>query len=121
MGVVVSTGIEVMDFIFNDEKTMYDLVGGIGVEAVKGGLAGLLAYAADAGIGMITTVAVAPLIVMAVAAIGFGFALNYADSKLGIKAKVIEALKALPDHFLLRARLRRASPASRRRLEHLLE
>jgi hypothetical protein len=98
LGLVVSSGIEVMDFIFNDEKTMYDLVGGIGVEAVKGGLAGLLAYSVAAGIGMITgVVAIAPLVVMAVAAFGFGVAINYADNTLGIKSKVIEILKAVPD------------------------
>lgn len=41
LSVVVATGIEIADFIFNDEKTMYDLVGGIGVEAAKAGLASL--------------------------------------------------------------------------------
>jgi hypothetical protein len=98
LGVVVSSGIEVADFIFNDEKTMYDLVGGIGVEAVKGGLAGLLAYGVAAAVGtFVTTVAIAPLIVMAVVAVAAGIALNAVDSELKIKSQVIDALKALPD------------------------
>ncbi len=98
LGVVVSSGIEVTDFIFNDENTMYDLVGGIGVEAVKGGLAGLLAYTVAVGFGLITTVAVAPLIIMAVAAVGFGILLNQIDKEYDIKGQVIAALKALPEN-----------------------
>ncbi|GKT18044.1 hypothetical protein AVHY2522_17370 [Acidovorax sp. SUPP2522] len=98
LGVVVSTGIELMDFMFNDEKTMYDLVGGIGVEAVKGGLGGLIAYSMAAGVaGSATTVAVLPLIVMAVFAVGVGIGLNAIDRHYGVKDKVIAALKMLPE------------------------
>lgn len=97
LGVVVSTGIELMDFMFNNEKTMYDLVGGIGVEAVKGGLGALLAYTVAAGFGLVTTIAVTPLVVMAIAAVGFGVLINAADKEYDIKGKTIAALKTLPD------------------------
>lgn len=98
LGVVVSSGIEIADFMFNNEKTMYDLVGGIGVEAVKGGLGGLIAYAVAVGVGTaITTVAIAPLVVMALVAVAAGVGLNALDSHFGIKGKVISALKALPE------------------------
>lgn len=98
LGVTVSTGIEVVDFIFNDEKTMYDLVGGIGVEAVKGGLGGLMAYGMGIAAGSFTAVAVAPLLTMAVFAFIGGFALNYYDDQFKIKSKVIDALKILPEN-----------------------
>ncbi|GKS88049.1 hypothetical protein [Acidovorax sp. SUPP2539] len=98
LGVVVSTGIELMDFMFNDEKTMYDLVGGIGVEAVKGGLGALAAYVSGAVISTATAVAVAPLVTMAFAAFIFGTGLNYLDRKYELKNQVITALKALPDN-----------------------
>lgn len=97
LGVVVSTGIELMDFMFNDEKTMYDLVGGIGVEAVKGGLGALVAYGAAALVGTGTAVAVLPLVAMAFVAVGVGSALNYLDGSYAIKSKVIAALKMLPE------------------------
>ncbi|GKS99354.1 hypothetical protein AVKW3434_08220 [Acidovorax sp. SUPP3434] len=97
LGVVVSTGLEVMDFMFNDEKTMYDLVGGIGVEAVKGGLAGLVAYALASGLASAAAVAVLPLGVMALIAVGGGYLLNLVDSQYGIKSKVIAAIKMLPE------------------------
>ncbi|GKT25991.1 hypothetical protein [Acidovorax sp. SUPP3334] len=97
LGVVVSTGIELMDFMFNDEKTMYDLVGGIGVEAVKGGLGALVAYSAAAMAGALTSAAVTPLFVMAIVAVGTGFILNSMDREYGIKEKVISALKVLPE------------------------
>jgi hypothetical protein len=96
LGLVVSAGIEVTDFIFNDEKTMFDLLGGIGVEAVKGGLAGLLAYAFAAGIAVVTTVAVSPLLIMAVVAVVAGIGLNNLDAQLGLKSKVVQALQSIP-------------------------
>ncbi|GKT21435.1 hypothetical protein [Acidovorax sp. SUPP3334] len=99
LGVVVSTGIELMDFMFNDEKTMYDLVGGIGVEAVKGGLGALVAYGLGAFFGgMVTTVAVLPLVFMAVVAVGAGIGLNVLDRDYKIKSNVIAALKTLPEN-----------------------
>ena len=52
LSVVVASGIEIADFMFNDEKTMYDLVGGIGVEAFKAGLASLAAYAFGAALAV---------------------------------------------------------------------
>ena len=98
LGLMVSSGIEVSGVIFNNEKTMYDLVGGIGVEAIKGGLAALVAYGAGLGIGMFTAVAVAPLVVMAFAAVFVGIGLNWADREYNIKGQVVAALGALPDN-----------------------
>ncbi|AVT12345.1 hypothetical protein [Paracidovorax avenae] len=98
LGVVVSSGIELMDFMFNNEKTMYDLVGGIGVEAVKGGLGALVAYSLAAMVGSVTTVAVMPLMVMALAAVVAGFGLNHLDSHYAIKSQIITGLKMLPEH-----------------------
>lgn len=97
LGVAVSTGIELMDFMFNNEKTMYDLVGGIGVEAVKGGLGALVAYGFASMAATMTAVAVAPLIVMALAAVLVGTGLNYIDREYNIKGQVIDALKATPE------------------------
>ncbi|AVT14487.1 hypothetical protein [Paracidovorax avenae] len=99
LGVTVSTGIEIIDFVFNSEKTMYDLVGGIGVEAVKGGLGGLIAYIAGVGVGFATTIAVAPFVTMAVVAFFAGTYLNGKDDEYQIKKRVINALKATPDNL----------------------
>ncbi len=100
LGVVVSSGIELMDFMFNNEKTMYDLVGGIGVEAVKGGLGALAAYGFAAYIGGVaTTIAIAPAFIMALVAVAAGTVLNVADAKYGIKGKVIAALRMAPENL----------------------
>jgi hypothetical protein len=96
LGLVVTTGFEVGDYILNDEKTMMDLVGSIGYEAVKSGVVVGLAYGAGLVIGVFTGVAVAPLGVMFVAALGFGILLNSLDNKLDVKAKVLATFKALP-------------------------
>jgi hypothetical protein len=41
LGLVVTAGIEITDFLFNDQKTLTQLVGSIGYEAVKSDAAGL--------------------------------------------------------------------------------
>jgi len=48
--------------------------------------------------GSATTVAVLPLVVMAVFAVGMGIGLNVVDRHYGVKDKVIAALKMLPEH-----------------------
>jgi hypothetical protein len=101
LGIVVATGMETLDYIFNDEKTMFDLVGGIGVEAVKGGLAaavGLIFGGLIVVSGAATTiVAVIPLAVMAVVVLVTSFTLNRVDSQYKIKEGVIAALKEFSD------------------------
>jgi hypothetical protein len=95
LGVVVEGSVEVLDYIFKDEKTMYDLVGGIGVEAVKAGLATAVGYGltaigiAVAGVfGVTTVVAVAPLVAMVVIGI-VAVGLNVADNHFKIKESVV--------------------------------
>ena len=97
LGLVVSSGVEITDFIFNDEKTMYDLVGGIGVEAVKAGLGALIGYGAGAIAGAFVGLAVAPLGAMLAFAFIAGWGLNELDNTYDIKKKVAAALKAAPD------------------------
>ena len=97
LGLVVSVGIESIDFILNDEKTMYDLVGAIGVEAVKGGLAVAFGMLMASLVTGVTAVAVAPLVVLAVA-VGVGaYYLNKWDGEYKIKDAVIATLKDLPE------------------------
>ncbi|PIF38114.1 hypothetical protein CLV01_3099 [Delftia sp. 60] len=97
LSLVVGAGIETLDFIFNDEKTMHDLVGGIGVEAVKAGLGTLAGIAAATITTGMTTVAVMPLFAMAVAVLITSFALNQADTYWRVKENVVNAMKALPE------------------------
>ncbi|MDR3016069.1 MAG: hypothetical protein LBV56_11585 [Delftia acidovorans] len=94
LSLVVGTGIETLDFIFNDEKTMHDLVGGIGVEAVKAGLATMIAISAGALTASVTTLVIFPLGAMALAIFATGALLNYTDQRWLIKENVIAALKA---------------------------
>lgn len=94
LSLVVGTGIETLDFIFNDEKTMHDLVGGIGVEAVKAGLATMIAISAGALTASVTTLVIFPLGAMALAIFATGALLNYTDQRWKIKQNVITALKS---------------------------
>ena len=92
LGMVVSSGIEVAEFFFNDEKTMYDLVGGIGVEAVKAGLATLAGLAVGA-LAATTGIALLPLGVAAGVAFLAGIGLNELDKAYQVKERVSAALK----------------------------
>jgi hypothetical protein len=93
LGLVISIGIESLDFMLNDEKTMYDLVGAIGIEAVKGGLAVAAGVAFAKAVAGAFTVVAAPLIVLAVIVLFVGIALNGLDNHFQLKQKLIEALK----------------------------
>ncbi len=96
LGLVVDAGIEITDFILNDQKTMYDLVGGIGVEVVKGGVASLVAYGVGLGIATVTGVAVLPILGMLGIALAVGYGLNLLDDTFEIKKRVSAALSAVP-------------------------
>lgn len=96
LSIVVSTAVETLDFIFNDEKTMHDLVGGIGVEAVKAGLVTSMGLMAGFMAPIFTAVAISPLFVMAMVVFVSGIAVNVADEKFKIKERVICSLKSIP-------------------------
>ncbi|WP_315530941.1 hypothetical protein [Delftia acidovorans] len=97
LSLVVGTGIETLDFIFNDEKTMHDLVGGIGVEAVKAGLATMVGLTAGMTTASMISVAVLPLAIMAAMILITSLALNSADERWQIKQNVIKAIKFTPN------------------------
>ncbi len=96
LGLVVTTGIEVTDFILNDQKTMTDLVGSIGYEVVKSGVVAGLAWGVAVVVGGAISVAVAPLIGMVAAALFIGVVLNELDDHYGVKKAVLKGLKSLP-------------------------
>jgi hypothetical protein len=98
LGLVVSSGVEITDFIFNDEKTMCDLVGGIGVEAVKAGLGALTGFAVAAALTF-TGIAVLPLAGMLAVSFLVGVGLNELDNAYAIKQRVVTAMKAAPDNL----------------------
>jgi hypothetical protein len=101
LGILIATGMEVLDYIFNDQKTMLDLVGGIGVEAVKGGLAAAFGLVAAGLIGGVTAVAVTPLVIMAFVVLISSVALNMLDNHFKIKEKVVSALKEASENAAL--------------------
>jgi hypothetical protein len=97
LGMVVASGIEITDFFYKDEKTMYDLVGGIGVEVVKAGLATIAGLVVGAAITTVTAIVVWPLIGFVAVAFGAGWYLNHLDNKHDIKRRVAAALKLVTD------------------------
>ena len=71
-------------------------VGGIGVEAVKAGLATLAGLAIAGGLAL-TGVSVLPLIGLVGITLAVGAYLNVKDQEYRIKQRVIDALKTVPD------------------------
>jgi|GEM_PF-423115 len=95
VGFYVSGAIETLDFIFDDEKTVIDLFGGLIVEGGKAVVASLLGLAIGAGVATVAGLAITPIAVMAVAVFVVGIGLNLLDDRLGIKTGFVAWLKEL--------------------------
>lgn len=84
----VAVGIEVLEWIFNDEAIMSDLFAGVGVELIKAGIATAIGYAAAMAAGALLTAAAAPVIAGAIIVFSVGIGLNILDVKYNIKNSV---------------------------------
>jgi hypothetical protein len=84
----VGVGVEVLEWIFNDEAVMTDLFAGIGVELIKAGIASAVGYAGAVAFGAMTGFAAAPVFAGAVIVFLIGGGLNIADNYYGLKDSV---------------------------------
>lgn len=89
----VAVGIEVLEWVFNDEAVMSDLFAGIGVELVKAGIASVLGYAVAMMIGGSGVAAAAPVFVGAVVVLIAGIVLNAMDNQHDIKKYLKAAMR----------------------------
>ncbi|MNF63308.1 hypothetical protein D3C84_450060 [compost metagenome] len=62
----VAVGIEVLEWVFNDEAVLSDLFAGVGVKLIKAGIATAIGYAAAMAAGALFTAAAFPVAVGAV-------------------------------------------------------
>ena len=100
LAIVTTIGIEVVGYLLHDERTMSHLIGGIGVELAKAGVAiglGVLAGTAAASVATgAVFLAVAPLGAMIAMSFVVGLGLNWLDREFNVKRRVIAALDHLP-------------------------
>jgi hypothetical protein len=99
LGVVVTTGIEFIDWMVNDQKTFAEMLGNIGYDAVKSGVVAGLSYGVAALVGAKVAFAVAPLIVFVVIVLAVGVSVNLLDNHYKVKDKVFDCFKALPNNL----------------------
>ncbi|AZF13709.1 hypothetical protein [Pseudomonas sp. R3-18-08] len=97
----VAVGIEVLEWIFNDEAVLSDLFAGIGVELVKAGIATAIGYAAALAIGAVFTAAALPVVVGAIVVFAISIGLNVLDNKYGIKDSVKSGMRYAVDNVRL--------------------
>lgn len=101
LSIITTVGLEVVDYMLKDHKTMADLIGGIGVEVVKSGVA----LGAGYSLGMILMgtgtvfMAVLPLGAMIIVSVFVGSYLNSYDNHYQIKDSVIQALNNVPSNL----------------------
>lgn len=95
----VAVAIEVAEWVFADEHVMSDLVGGIGVELVKAGIASAVGYAVAMAVGSMATFAAAPVILAAAVVFVVGVGLNELDLHYGIKSSVKAGLRYAVDQI----------------------
>ena len=89
----VAVGIEVLEWVFNDEAVLSDLFAGVGVELIKAGIATAIGYAAAMAAGALFTAAAFPVAVGAVVVFGIGIGLNVLDNQYGIKNSVKSGMR----------------------------
>ncbi|MFJ1337599.1 hypothetical protein ACIKP7_05585 [Pseudomonas caricapapayae] len=95
----VAVGVEILEWIFNDEAVMTDLFAGVGVELIKAGIASAIGYAAALAAGVFFTAAAAPAIIGAVVVLAIGIGLNAIDNHYGIKNSVKAGMRYAVDHI----------------------
>lgn len=94
----VGVGLEVLQWVFDDEPTVADLLGSIVVEVTKGALAlGIAAFIAGLVAAPLGTFAFAPLAMFVVVGALAGWGLNVLDEHFDIKAKVRAGLAGALD------------------------
>ena len=89
---VLSVGIEVVDYILSDNRALHNLLGTISGDIVKIGLAAILSAVTAAAVGGIVgvaTTAAAPLIAAIAVGVLAGWALGKIDEKIGATAALI--------------------------------
>lgn len=89
----VAVGIEVLEWIFNDEAVLTDLFAGVGIELIKAGIASAIGYAAGLATGAFITTAAFPVIVGAIVVFAIGMGLNELDNKYNIKSNIKSGLR----------------------------
>lgn len=95
----VAVGVEILEWIFNDEAVMSDLFAGVGVELIKAGIASAVGYAAALAAGAFFTAAAAPAIAGAIIVLAIGIGLNVIDNHYGIKNSVKASMRYAIDHI----------------------
>ncbi|OMH26647.1 hypothetical protein BGP75_23415 [Motiliproteus sp. MSK22-1] len=90
--IVLSVGIEVVDYFFNDKRTLHDFLGTVSADIVKIGISAILsavaASAATGAIGVASAIA-APLVAAIFVGLFTGYILNKIDDKVGATAELI--------------------------------
>lgn len=89
----VAVGIEVLEWIFNDEAVLSDLFAGVGIELIKAGIASAIGYAAAVAAGAFITTAAFPIIFGALVVFAIGIGLNELDNKYNIKNNVKSGMR----------------------------
>ncbi|WP_244858281.1 hypothetical protein [Pseudomonas sp. PP3] len=86
----VAVGIELLEWVFNDEAVLSDLFAGVGVELIKAGIATAIGYAAAMAAGALFTAAAFPVAVGAVVVFGIGELIDqaYDETKSWIVRKI---------------------------------
>jgi hypothetical protein len=95
----VAVGIEVLEWVFNDEAVLSDLFAGIGVELIKAGIATAVGYAAAMAAGILLTSAALPVVVGALFVFGIGIGLNALDNQYNIKNSVKSGMRYAVDNI----------------------
>ncbi|GKQ49071.1 hypothetical protein PSTH1771_27675 [Pseudomonas syringae pv. theae] len=94
----VAVIIEVLEWVFNDERVWSDLFAGVGVELIKAGIATAIGYAAGVAAGAFFVTAALPVVTVAIVVLVVGIGLNELDNRYNIKSSVKSGMRYAVDN-----------------------
>lgn len=98
VGFVLSVGLEVFEYLINDEATISSLLGTVSTDIIKIGLSAIAGAAMGLAVGsfaILGTVGAAPLIAAIIVGVVTGKVLDKIDSKYGVTKAIIQAYKEI--------------------------
>ncbi|CNK60900.1 membrane protein [Yersinia mollaretii] len=100
----VAAAFKTVDYIFNDETSLTEFIGGLGTDIVKIGISSAIAWGAGIGVGVLTGLVVVNLVVVVGVGLAVSIGLNYVDKKFGFTDKVVEYIESAQQEFVEKAR-----------------
>lgn len=91
--IVLCVGFDILQYFLDDQATMATLIGTLAADLVKVGISNIIATAAGLLAGVVTTIAVGPILVAIGVGIVASLTLDFVDKRWGLTDRLVAALE----------------------------